>query len=134
MTTTTTMRVAIGQLPELTHHDLTFARQIGASGVQLNTPTLPGDKRWELADLQWLRQRCDTYGLRLEAIENTPTTFYDKAMLGLPGRDEQIENYQATIRHLGRGGDSLAGLSLDAQQRVADIYGAHTRRRAVQRL
>ena len=37
-----TMRVAIGQLAELTHHDLTFACQIGASGVQLNTPIIPG--------------------------------------------------------------------------------------------
>src|SRR5690242_13774867 len=46
-----TMRVAIGQLRELSHHDLTFARQLGASGIQLNTPTLPGEHRWEGADL-----------------------------------------------------------------------------------
>ena len=34
----------------------------------------------------------------LEAIENVPVHFYDKVMLGQPGRDEQMENYCATIR------------------------------------
>jgi mannonate dehydratase len=96
-----TMRVAVGQFSELSHEQLSFARQLGAGGVQLNTPILPGEKRWELDDLLWLRRRCESYGLRLEAIENTPISFYDRAMLGLPGRDEQIEHYQATIRNLG---------------------------------
>ena len=104
-----TMRVALGQLHELNHHDLTFARQLGAGGIQLNTPILPGEQRWEVADLRWLRQRCKSYGLRLEAIENTPITFYDKAMLGLPGCDEQSAHYQATIRHLGAVGIPVLG-------------------------
>jgi mannonate dehydratase len=107
--TTDTMRVAIGQFNELTTEQLTFAKQLGASGVLLNTPLLPGEKRWELADLRWLVRRCADYGLRLEAIENVPVKFYDQAMLGLPGRDEQIENYQATIRHLGQAGISILG-------------------------
>lgn len=34
------MRVAPGQFSELTHERLTFARQIGVSGVQMNTPLL----------------------------------------------------------------------------------------------
>ena len=106
---TDTMRVAIGQFSELSHERLTFARQLGASGVLLNTPVLPGTERWEAADLLWLRKRCEDHGLRLEAIENTPVSFYDKAMLGLPGRDEQIENYQATIRNLGQAGIPLLG-------------------------
>src|SRR6266545_1972244 len=87
---TETIRVAIGQFKELSHEQLTFAQQIGASGVLLNTPVLPGDQRWELNDLQWLRRRCDQYGLRLEALENVPTSFYDRAMLGLDGRDQYI--------------------------------------------
>ena len=63
---TSTIRVAIGQFNELSHERLTFAQQIGASGVLLNTPTLPGEQRWETSDLQWLRRRCDQYGLRLQ--------------------------------------------------------------------
>lgn len=106
---TGTMRMAIGQFSELSHEKLAFARQIGVSGVQLNTPLLPGDQQWELHDLQWLVARCEQYGLRLEAIENTPVSFYIKAILGLPGRDEQIEHYQATIRHMGKAGIPILG-------------------------
>jgi mannonate dehydratase len=103
------MRVAIGQFNELTTEKLTFARQLGASGVQLNTPLLPGTVRWEESDLRRLRRRAEDQGLRLEAIENVPNHFYDRAMLGLPGRDEQIEHYQATIRHLGAAGIPILG-------------------------
>jgi len=103
------MRVAIGQLGELTHEALLFARQLGVGGVQLNTPVLPGAHRWEERDLRWLRERCESNGLRLEAIENTPASFYDRAMLGLPGRDEQIAHYQETIRALGRAGIPILG-------------------------
>jgi mannonate dehydratase len=106
---TDTMRVAIGQFNELSHERLTFAAQIGASGVLLNTPVLPGERRWEIADLAWLRWRCEEYGLRLEALENVPTRFYDRAMLGLEGRDEQIADYQATIRHMGAAGIPILG-------------------------
>lgn len=106
---TETMRVAIGQFNELSHERLTFAQQLGVSGVLLNTPVLPGAQRWETRDLVWLRQRCEQYGLRLEALENTPVGFYDRAMLGLPGRDEQIANYQATIRNMGAAGIPVLG-------------------------
>ncbi len=85
------MRIAIGQFRELDHDLLTFAAQLGASGVVPNTPVLPGAYRWEVEDLRRLRDCVEEYGLRVESLENTPVTFYDKAMLGLPGRDEQIE-------------------------------------------
>lgn len=103
------MRVAIGQFSELTHERLTFAAQLGVSGVLLNTPVLPGECRWELDDLSWMRRRCEEYGLRLEALENTPVRFYERAMLGLDGRDEQIAGYQDTIRHMGAAGIPVLG-------------------------
>ena len=104
------MRVALGQFNELTHERLTFAKQLGVSGVQMNTPLLPGEKGyWEVSDLKRIRERCESYGLRLEALENVPRTFYDKAMLGLPGRDQQIENYQRTIRHMAEAGIPVLG-------------------------
>jgi mannonate dehydratase len=103
------IRIAVGQFNELTDDKLLFARQIGATGVQLNTPKLPGEHRWEEEDLERLVRRCRKHGLTLEAIENVPIHFYDKAMLGLPGRDEQIEHYQATIRNLGRAGIPILG-------------------------
>jgi mannonate dehydratase len=53
--------------------------------------------------------KCQEYNLTLEAIENVPIHFYQKAMLGLPGRDEQIEYYQTTIRNIGRAGIPILG-------------------------
>jgi mannonate dehydratase len=104
------MRVALGQFNELTHERLTFAKQVGVSGVQMNTPLLPEDKGyWELSDLQRIKERCDSYSLRLEALENVPRHFYERAMLGLPERDEEIENYQKTIRNMGKAGIPLLG-------------------------
>lgn len=103
------MRIAIGQFNELTDEKLQFAAQLGVSGVQMNTPRLPGETRWEEADLRALVDKCAEYGLKMEAIENVPIHFFNKAMLGLPGRDEQIENYQATIRAMGRAGIPILG-------------------------
>ena len=103
------MRIVLGQFQDPSHEMLTFARQLGVSGVLLNTPNIPGEQHWEYGTLLWLRQRCEHYGLRLEALENTPLHFYDKIMLGLPGRDEQIEQYQATIRNMGRAGIPVLG-------------------------
>ena len=103
------MRVAVGQFNELTEEKFRFAKQIGASGIQLNTPLLPGGARWEEKDLAGLVAGARAHGLALEAIENVPVHFYDKAMLGLPGRDEQIENYRATLRHMGRAGIPILG-------------------------
>ena len=38
-----------------------------------------------------------------------PIHFYQKAMLGLPGRDEQIEHYRTTLRNMGRAGIPILG-------------------------
>ena len=103
------MRIAIGQANQLTPEIIQFAHQTGIQDIQFNTPRLPGESRWEYADLLDLRQRCNDAGLRLNAIENVPIKFYVKAMLGLPGRDEQIDNMQQTIRNLGRAGIPIFG-------------------------
>ena len=106
------MRLALGQLRELSEEDLLFARQLGIEDVQINqagVSCLPGDRRWETDDLVALRTKAEAFGQRLVAIENVPATFYDKAMLGLPGRDEQIESYQATIRNMGAAGIPILG-------------------------
>jgi mannonate dehydratase len=103
------MRVGIGQFSELTVEKLRFAAQLGVEAVQMNTPQLPGETHWEESDLRALVRTCQEYGLTLDAIENVPIHFYDKAMLGLPGRDEQIASYQTTIRNIGRAGIPVLG-------------------------
>ena len=95
------MRIATGQFNEPTAEILSFAAQMGVSGIVLNTPRLPGQERWEARDLKRLRKRVEDFGLRIESIENVPTQFYDQAMLGTDGASRQIKNYQHTIRSLG---------------------------------
>lgn len=103
------IRVAVGQFHELLDEKLTFAAQIGASGIQMNCPNLPGDERWYYEDIKGLADKVRAAGLAFEAIENVPVHFYDKAMLGLPGRDQQIENYCATIEAIGQAGIPVLG-------------------------
>jgi mannonate dehydratase len=114
------MRIAMGSIKALSDERLTFCAQLGVSGVILNSPDLPArrwkdfdlipnPKAWHFIEIVEQRAYCENYGLKLEAIENTPITFYDKAMLGLPGRDEQIEAYQETIRALGQAGVPILG-------------------------
>src|SRR5438132_13410427 len=101
------MRVAVGQFQVPSHEILTFAKQMGCGGVLLNTPALPGTERWEYGDLWRLRKTVEGYGLRLEALENTPVAFYEAAMLGTPERDGAIANYQETIRNVGSAGITI---------------------------
>ena len=86
------MRIATGQFNEPTAEILSFAAQMGVSGIVLNTPRLPGQERWEARDLKRLRKRVEDFGLRIESIENVPTQFYDQAMLGTDGASRQIKN------------------------------------------
>jgi mannonate dehydratase len=103
------MRIALGQFNELTDEQLSFVKQCGCDDVLLNTPKLPGDGRWEYDDLMRLRERAESGGLRLMALENVPIRFYDKIMLGQPGRDEQLANMQQTVRNMGRAGIPIFG-------------------------
>jgi mannonate dehydratase len=104
-------RVALGQLADPTDEMLTFAVQLGLSGVSLNTPALPGEHRWEAADLAALRERVESRGLHLESIENVPNRFYARAMLGLPGADDDLEHMAATIANIGAAGIGVLGLT-----------------------
>ncbi|WP_189424328.1 mannonate dehydratase [Devosia pacifica] len=128
------IRIAVGQFRDLTEERLRFAAQIGATGIQMNNPNLPGEARWEEADIRSLVETVEAAGLRFEAIENVPTHFYHKAMLGLQGRDEQIENYRATIRAVARAGVPVLGYhfmpnSVWTTSRDAETRGGATARR-----
>ena len=103
------IRIGLGQFSELTDEKLAFIKQLGADDFLMNTPNLPSEQRWEYEDLLALRKRADVAELRLMCLENVPVSFYDQAMLGLPGRDEQIANMQATIRNMGRAGIPILG-------------------------
>lgn len=104
------MRAGFGQFREATPEYLRFAAQYGATDVLLNSADLPGvGGRWELRDLVKLRLGVEQYGLKLSALENVPTTFYDHIMLGGPRRDEQVDNMTFTVRNMARAGIPIFG-------------------------
>jgi mannonate dehydratase len=103
------MRVGLGQFHEITDERLQFIKQCGVDDFQMNTPSLPGTERWEYEDLKGAVQRAEDAGLRLMVIENVPLTFYDKIVMGLPGREKQLENMVHTVRNMGRAGIPILG-------------------------
>ena len=105
----TKMRVALGLGGELADTDLVFASQMGCSGIVHHVPALPGEGRWEASDLLALRRRVESFGLRLESIENTPWPFYEPAMLGAENAAQCINDYARTVRNIGEAGIPVLG-------------------------
>ena len=104
------MRPGFGQFQVASEEYLQFAQQFGATDILFNTPLIPCDGgRWQLHDLVKLRLRVEQFGMKLSALENVPTNFYDHIMLNGPKRDKQIENMIATVRNIARAGIPIFG-------------------------
>ena len=109
------MRCGLGQFHKPSPEFLKFAKEYGATDILLNQNSdkdnhlLDHNNRWELKDLVSLRRTVESYGMKLSALENVPTKFYDHVMLGGPKRDEQIENMIYTIRNIARAGIPIFG-------------------------
>jgi mannonate dehydratase len=106
-----TIRVSLGHIDEYDDSVAAFALQLGLTGVQLHTPTaLPGAPGyWTVEELQALKDRCASVGLRIDGLENVPAAHFWKVQAGLPGRDEQLDNYATTIRNMAAVGLDLLG-------------------------
>jgi mannonate dehydratase len=51
----------------------------------------------------------ERFGCSVPVLENLPLRFYDRIMLGLPGRERQLENLRETIGNIGRAGIPIFG-------------------------
>jgi mannonate dehydratase len=72
--------------------------------------TEPEAPFWTVAELARLRERTESFGLRLWGLENpVPPWHYDRIMLGLPGRDRQIDHFLTTIRQMAEAGIFVLG-------------------------
>jgi len=103
------MRVALGAIHEVTDEVLRFVKQLGVNDIIVHTPPLRGDGYYEFLDLLHLRQRVKYAGLRLAAIENVPSRWYDRILRGMDGRNEQIENWCKTLTNMGKAGIPALG-------------------------
>ncbi len=105
------MRIGLCDATNLSDEALRFGAQLGLYSVRTGGRNIgkPGDKLWDYETLRGHAERVASYGLKLEALENVPFDQSDKFMMGLPGRDEQLENYCQTIRNMGRAGIPILG-------------------------
>jgi len=81
--------------------DMIFAQQLGVNRIVAEVD------RWDAETLSSVRNRVEQAGLKLAAIENLPQSLYEKAILGLPGRDEELERVCQAIRNMGVAGIPL---------------------------
>ena len=101
----------MGAIKEFNDDALMLARQLGSKGFHFNTPPIASadEKFWTVRSLRWLCEYTEKFGLSLDMIENVPIRFFDKIIMGLPGRDEQIENYIKTLHNMGEVGIPILG-------------------------
>jgi len=94
---------------------LRYAAQLGCDGVTsgLDPDELPRGY-YEFRRLVTLKSKVESFGLSLEGFGMLPWQLCYKWMLGLPGRDEQIENLQKSIRNLGAAGIPLVVFNMHA--------------------
>ena len=84
---------------------LRFCAQLGADGIMSG----PGADETPngIYELNWLVNlvsSAEQFGLTVESLSLLPWHLCYKWMLGLPGRDEQIEHTLTSIRHMGAAG------------------------------
>lgn len=105
------MKLILGAIKEFDDDALMLARQLGSEGFHFNTPPIAtsDEDYWSVRALKWLKEYTEKFDLKLEMIENVPIRFFDKIILGLPGRDEQIENYIKTLHNMGEAGIPILG-------------------------
>lgn len=86
----------------------TLAAQIGVTrAVTKAAPELTGQlPPWDLPSLRAVKERFDAAGFELAALEGDQFDM-SRIKLGLPGRDQDIERYQAMLRNMGELGIPL---------------------------
>jgi len=97
---------------------MVFMKQLGVNSITVgfgekkqNRPTqnYPGIKLldspcFETSDLVALREWVESYGLELSGIGSRLFPRYEKILLGQTGRDEQIDNWNKSLRNMGKAG------------------------------
>ena len=107
------MQAAMGMI-NVNEEDLQFANQIGVTHLVTRPEFRPEDGYYRYENLVQLRTRVEAAGLQVVAIHDVPEAWNNKIRLGLPGRDEQIENYCRTLTNMGRAGIPILGYSFHA--------------------
>lgn len=97
------MKIYLGS--DFSDDQLRFAAQVGADGVYGVPRPGPADRGfYDFHGLLHVKATVESFGLKFYSLRLLPWAWTYKWMLGLPGRDEQIENFLTTIRNMGAAG------------------------------
>lgn len=103
-------------LPQYPDRLWSFARQAGATHAVARMPlNANGEVSWDYLDLLHLRNRLGDAGLKLDVIEPGLDWQLHNMKLGVEGRDQDIKDCQALIRHMGALGISVLCYNFMAQ-------------------
>ena len=91
-------------------------KQLGVNDVLMGGPPIP----WREPDLRALIDKLKTGGL---SLGNMMITGFPKTLYGKPGRDEEIEKVQQSIRAAGRVGLPVVEYNFYAHRLVEGYYG-----------
>ena len=119
------MRLGLDIRGGVDDEQLAFGAQLGATDAIGGDACMPSDSGYfEFLELVVFRQRVESSGLRLFAIENMPWEWTDKIKLGLPGRDEQIDNFCKSLRNMGAAG--IPAIGYNFRPPTVTGYGVRT--------
>ncbi|HCN53365.1 MAG TPA: mannonate dehydratase [Prevotella sp.] len=81
---------------------LAMLRQIGVEGIVTALHDVPLGEVWKREDIHALKTYIESYGMRWSVVESLPVT--ETIKYGGPDRDQQIDVYRQSLRHLAEEG------------------------------
>jgi mannonate dehydratase len=115
------IRIGLVIGPFLTEERLKLAKQLGVDEIiggipydqyaiedymyahtKISRTDIKRPEIWDFESLLQMRKRIEDAGLKISIIDAGPPL--DKAKLGLPGRDKQIENFNKSLKNMGAAG------------------------------
>ena len=73
---------------------------------------MPGEV-WEEAEIAEVKKQFDEYGFNIDVVESV--NVHDDIKIGLPSRDQYIENYKITLRNLAKFGVKVVCYNFNAE-------------------
>lgn len=84
-----------------------FAREMGVlgavGGIDTRMVNMKGANPWDYEAIKAVKEAWDKLGFKLTVIEGPPSLSV-KTKLGLPGRDQEIENFITFMKNMSRAG------------------------------
>ncbi len=113
------MKLGMDHIGNVTDEKLHFLQQLGVEGVMANPVRyFRGRGYFSVEELQTLKDWIESYDMKLMVVGpfQEGWTWAYKWMLGLPGKDEQIENAQKLVRNMGQVGIPLLTFNMHAMR------------------